>query len=277
MSWRHNRGWILTIVSLLLLCAFLFPIYWMVATSVKTNADVFVYPPKVLPTNIALGSWTNRILGDPTVLRYVLNSTIVALGTMGLSLVLAAPAAYAVAHLKLRGKSAFMLASLSALMFPAIMIATPLFVIFSRLGLTNSYIGLIIANTTAALPFSIILLRPFFAGISRELTEAALIDGCTPIGAFRRVMLPIAVPGLATAGIFAFLAGWGDLVFAITLTDSDSMRPVTAGLWSFLGANTADWPAAMAFSTLAMGPPLLLFIIAQRYVVAGLTAGSLKG
>jgi multiple sugar transport system permease protein len=277
MTWQRCRGPVLSLISLVLLLAFLFPIYWMVATSVKASNDVFVYPPHIIPTALHFGAWTSRILGDATVMRYVLNSTVVALGTMSLSLVLAAPAAYAVAHLPLRGKSTFMLVNLSALMFPTIMLATPLFVIFTRLGLTNSYPGLILANTTAAMPFAIVLLRPFFASISRELSEAAMIDGCTQWGAFRRVILPIALPGLATAGIFAFLSGWGDLVFAITLVDSETMRPVTAGLWAFLGATTADWPAAMAFSTLAMLPPLLLFIVAQRYVVAGLTSGSLKG
>jgi multiple sugar transport system permease protein len=267
----------LTLLGLALLVAFLFPIYWMVATSVKSAGNVFVYPPKIVPTSLDLTAWKDRIVGDATVLRYVLNSTVVALGTMVVSLVLAAPAAYAIAHLRMRGKSAFMLGNLSALMFPAIMLATPLFVIFSRLGLTNSYLGLILADTTAALPFVIVLLRPFFAGIDRELSEAALIDGCTPFGAFRRVVLPVAKPGLVSAGIFAFLIGWGDLVFAITLTDTDSIRPVTAGLWAFVGANSTDWPAAMAFSTVAMLPPLCVFLFAQRHVVAGLTAGSLKG
>jgi multiple sugar transport system permease protein len=267
----------LTALGVLLLIGFLFPIYWMVATSVKAQPDVFVYPPKIIPTHFDLTAWKDRIAGDATVLRYVLNSTVIALGTMALSLLLAAPAAYAVAHLPMRGKSAFMLGNLSALMFPAIMLATPLFVIFSRLQLTNNYLGLILANTTAALPFVIVLLRPFFAGIARELSEAAQIDGCTAFGAFRRVILPVAKPGLVSAGIFAFLIGWGDLVFAITLTNTDTMRPVTAGLWAFVGANNTDWPAAMAFSTLAMLPPLCVFLFAQRHVVAGLTAGSLKG
>jgi multiple sugar transport system permease protein len=264
-------------IGLALLVGFLFPIYWLVATSLKSQADVFVYPPKLIPTSIDLTAWKDRIVGDATVLRYVLNSTVVASGTMLLTLLLAAPAAYAVAHLPMRGKSLFMLGNLSALMFPAIMLATPLFVIFSRLGLTNSYWGLILANTTAALPFAIVLLRPFFSSIGRELSEAALIDGCTPFGAFRRVILPVAKPGLVSAGIFAFLIGWSDLVFAITLTDTDTIRPVTAGLWAFIGANVTDWPAAMAFSSLAMLPPLVVFLLAQRHVVAGLAAGSLKG
>ncbi len=157
------------------------------------------------------------------------------------------------------------------------MLATPLFVIFNRLGLTDSYLGLILANTTVALPFSIVLLRPFFLSIPAELTEAAQIDGCGRFGAFVRVILPIAKPGLFTAAIFAFLFGWGDLVFALSLINDDSLRPVTAGLWAFFGANTSDWSGAMAFSTLAMLPPLVMFLIAQRYVVAGLAAGGVKG
>jgi multiple sugar transport system permease protein len=272
---ERNLGW--TLFSLVIVALFLFPIYWMAATSLKAPTDIFAYPPQLIPKSIHFDAWTNRIFGDPQVMRYVLNSTVIAVGVMVLTLLMAAPTAYALAHLPMRGKSALMLINLSALMFPAIMLATPLFVIFNRLGLTDSYIGLILANTTISLPFCIILLRPFFLSIPPELTEAAEIDGCGRFQAFVRVILPIAKPGLFTAATFSFLFGWGDLIFALTMTSEDSIRPVTAGLWSFLGANTRDWAGAMAFSTLAIVPPLAMFLAAQRHIVAGLTAGGVKG
>jgi len=273
---RSRRRWLLTLGSVLLIAVFLFPIYWMMATAVKAPDQIVVYPPKLVPTHFDFSVWTDRIFKESIFVRYLLNSVIVGVGTAVLSVVLAAPAAYGLAHLRIRGKGALLLLNLSALMFPAIMIATPLFVIFNRLGLANSYLGLILANSTLAVPFSIVLLRPFFLSIPYELTEAARIDGCTRFGAFARIVVPLARPGLFTAGVFAFLLGWGDLVFALTLVQSDEMRPVTAGLWAFFGLNVTNWNGVMALSTLAMLPPLVVVLFAQRHIVAGLTAGGVK-
>lgn len=268
--------WSLSLVSLVMLLIYLFPIYWMLTTAVKPGTQLLAYPPQFIPTEIDFTVWQRRILDDPDIPRYFLNSAIVGSGTAALTIALAAPAAYGLAHLPIRGKSLVMLVGLVSLMFPAIMLATPLFVIFSRLGLTGSYPGLIIANTTLALPFALIILRPFFLNVPTQLTEAARIDGCSSWGAFFRVILPIARPGIFTVAVFSFLFGWSDLVFALTLTDSADMRPVTAGLWNFMGANVTEWNSVMAFSSLAMLPPLLLFLLSQRYIVAGLSAGAVK-
>lgn len=269
-------SWVYTVISLLMVCVFLFPIYWMVATAVKPATEIFANPPKLIPTSVDFTVWQTRIFENPRVLRYFVNSLILGFGTTFLTLALAAPASYGIAKLPIRGKSFLLSISLVSLMFPAIMLALPFFVMFSRIGLTDSYAGLILANTALALPFAIIVLRPFFLAIPDELTAAAQIDGCTPFGAFVRVVLPLATPGLFTAAVFTFLFGWSDLVFALSLTTEESMRPVTAGLWNFIGSNVTQWNAVMAFSTLAMLPPLAVFLFAQRYVVAGLTAGAVK-
>lgn len=263
-------------IGLALLLIFLFPIIWMVDSSLKSVPDLFAHPPQLLPDPIDLSHW-QRVLGDRQVLRYVMNSLIIGSGTCVLTLVLAAPMAYALARLPIRGKSVLMLLNLSSLMFPAIMLATPLFVIFSRLQLTDSLLGLVLADTSLALPYAVILLRPAFQAVPHEIAEAALMDGCSQVGAFRHVALPLSRTGLATVGIFSFLWGWGDFVFALTLATSDAVRPVTTGLWAFVGPNNTDWGAIMAFSTIAIVPPLVLFLIAQRHVVAGLSAGGLKG
>jgi multiple sugar transport system permease protein len=265
-----------TLVGLLLVAAYLFPIYWMVTASIKTQADIRAVPPQLVPLAPDLTTWRERIVNDPRVLRYVTNSFIVATGTMLLTVVLAAPAAYALARFRMRGRGFVMFFCLSSLMFPAIMLATPLFVIFNRLSLTDTYTGLILADTTLALPYAIVLLRPTFAKIPLEYTEAALIDGCGPLRAFVSIVLPLARAGVATVAVLSFLWGWGDLVFALTLINDDTKRPVTTGLWAFFGANTADWGGAMAFSTLAMLPPLLIFLLSQRLVVAGIGTGGLK-
>ncbi|MCL6527217.1 MAG: carbohydrate ABC transporter permease [Thermaceae bacterium] len=273
-NWYH-QGYGLSLLGLLMLIIFLFPIYWMVLTALRPSTLIFAYPPHFLPDVVDLDS-LKSVLADPKIPRYFLNSTIVGFGCTFLTLLLAVPAAYALAHLPLRGKSLLLLISLSSLMFPAIMIATPLFVIFSRLGLTDSYFGLIIANTALALPFAITVLRPFYLGIPKQLTEAAKIDGCTTWGAFWRVILPLSQTGLVTTAIFTFLFGWSDLLFAITLVNSDQIRPITAGLYANIGNNSIKWNAVMALSTVAMLPPLVLFLISQRYVIRGLTTGAVK-
>lgn len=269
------RRWLPTLVSVLLLAVYLFPVYWMMATAVKPQTEIFAYPPSIVPSTFDLAVFRG-IAADPRIMRYFLNSMVVGVGTTLLTLGMAAPAAYALAHLPIRGKGALQLLSLASLMFPAVMLATPLFVLFSRVGLLNSYPGLILANTSLALPFGIIVLRPYMLSIPGELAEAAQIDGCTPWTAFWRVVLPLARPGLFAAAVFTFLFGWSDLVFALSLTSSDQMRPVTAGLWNFIGANVTEWNSVMAFSTLAMLPPLVVFLFAQRHIVSGLTAGAVK-
>lgn len=266
----------LSILGALMLALFLFPIYWMLVTSVRPATEIFAYPPQFFPTDFDLSAWTDRVLGSGQIRRYFLNSAIVGGGTALLTLVLAAPAAYGVAHLPIRGKTFLLLISLTALLFPAIMLATPLFVIFNRLGLDNTYLGLILANTALALPFSLVVLRPFFLAIPGELIEAARIDGASRWTAFRLVMLPLALPGLYTTAVFSFLFAWSDLVFALSLISDDELRPVTAGLWTFIGSNVTNWNGVMALSAFAMLPPLLIFLIAQRYVVSGLTAGAVK-
>src|SRR4030088_3468277 len=170
-----RRGWHWTLVSILLLAIFLFPIYWLVTTAVKPAADLFSVPPKLIPDSIDWSVWS-QVLADPAIPRFFLNSVIIAFGTTILTSILSVPCAYALAHLPIKGKSLILLLSLSSLMFPAIMVAIPLFVIFNQIGLVNSYVGLIFANTAVALPFAITILRPFFLSVPKEITEAAWID-----------------------------------------------------------------------------------------------------
>jgi len=273
---RRTRRTAATVFGALFVGVYLFPVYWMVTASVKTQTDIRAIPPQLVPLRPDLSTWASRIFGDPRVFHYIGNSFVVALGTMALTVVLSTPAAYALACLPLRGKQVLMMLSLSSLMFPAIMLATPLFVIFSRLHLTDNLAGLVLADTTLALPYAIVLLRPVFAAIPVEIGEAALIDGCNRLSAFRRVVLPLATPGVSTVAVIAFPRGWGDLVFALTLTGEESTRVVTTGLWGFFGANTSDWNGAMAFSTLAMIPPLVVFLFSQHKVTTGSVAGGVK-
>jgi multiple sugar transport system permease protein len=271
---RSGLGW--TLFAGFLVAGYLFPVYWMAATSLKTNAAVYASPPQIIPWPPILSAYREAVLSNPLTLRSILNSAIVGLGTMLLTLVLAAPAAYALARLKLRGATLAILLLLITQLLPAIVIATPLFVVFSRIGLINSYPALILANTTFTLPFAVIVLRPFFLTVPRELEAAAQIDGCTQFGAFARVILPLVQPGLLTVAVFAFLMGWGEFLFAMTLTTNEMIQPATAALNKFIGQYGTEWNKLMAVATTIAIPIIIIFAGLQRYIVSGLTTGAVK-
>ncbi|MEJ5328491.1 MAG: carbohydrate ABC transporter permease [Candidatus Bathyarchaeia archaeon] len=271
---RSGLGW--TLFAGFLVAGYLFPVYWMAATSLKTNAAVYASPPQIIPWPPILSAYREAVLSNPLTLRSILNSAIIGLGTMLLTLLLAAPAAYALARLKLRGATLVILLLLITQLLPAIVIATPLFVVFSRIGLINSYPALILANTTFTLPFAVIVLRPFFLTVPRELEAAAQIDGCTQFGAFARVILPLVQPGLLTVAVFAFLMGWGEFLFAMTLTTNEMIQPATAALNKFIGQYGTEWNKLMAVATTIAIPIIIIFAGLQRYIVSGLTTGAVK-
>ena len=271
---RAGFGW--TLLAAVIVICYLFPVYWMAATSLKSNAAVYASPPQMVPNPVDFSSYVEAVIQNPLTLRSILNSAIIGGGTMLLTLVLAVPAAYALARLNLRGGTLFMLLLLLTQLLPAIIIATPLFVLFSRIGLVNSYPALIIADTTFALPFAVIVLRPFFLTVPRELEAAAKIDGCNQFDAFWRVILPLVQPGLITVAVFAFLMGWGEFLFAITLTTNEAIQPATAALNKFIGQYGTEWNRLMAVATTVALPIIIVFASLQRYIVGGLTAGSVK-
>ena len=271
---RAGFGW--TLLAAVIVISYLFPVYWMAATSLKSNAAVYASPPQMVPSPVDFSSYVEAVIQNPLTLRSILNSAIIGGGTMLLTLVLAVPAAYALARLNLRGGTLFMLLLLITQLLPAIIIATPLFVLFSRIGLVNSYPALIIADTTFALPFAVIVLRPFFLTVPRELEAAAKIDGCNQFDAFWRVILPLVQPGLITVAVFAFLMGWGEFLFAITLTTNEAIQPATAALNKFIGQYGTEWNRLMAVATTVALPIIIVFASLQRYIVGGLTAGSVK-
>jgi len=271
---RSRYGW--TLLATLIVITYLFPVYWMVATSLKTNAGVYASPPQIIPWPPIFSSYYEAVITNPLTLRSIFNSAVVGIGTMLLTLVLATPAAYALARLQLRGATVIMLLLLITQLLPAIVIATPLFVAFSRIGLINSYPALILADTTFTLPFAVIVLRPFFLSVPRELEAAAKIDGCNQFDAFWQVILPLVRSGLITVAVFAFLMGWGEFLFAMSLTTNEAIQPATAALNKFIGQYGTQWNNLMAVSTTIALPIIIVFASLQRYIVGGLTAGSVK-
>ncbi|MGM0876604.1 MAG: carbohydrate ABC transporter permease [Bacillota bacterium] len=276
MKKYNARQYGMFVIALLITVVFLFPIYWMITTSIKPIQDVFATPPMIFPETIQFDAYIKNIVEDQSILLYLKNSLIVAIGTSLLTLLLALPAAYAMARFHLKGSGIFLLILLVTQMVPGIMTAMPLFILFSNINLLNSYVALIIGNTTLALPFAILIMRPFFLSIPKGLEDAAVIDGCNRFTAFVRVVLPLTKPTLLTVGTFSFLFAWGDLIFALTLATDEKIRPLTMGLTKFIGQYGTQWDGLMAVSTIAAAPIIIMFILLQKYIVSGITAGSEK-
>jgi multiple sugar transport system permease protein len=272
----RRDGYGSTLIGALIVLIFLFPVFWMVSTSLKTPAAIFATPPTLIPTPLVFDAYRNAVVGDPAVVRAIGGSVVISVGTMLLTLLLAAPAAYGLARLRLPGGMLALLLLLVTQLLPSIVIAGPLFVVFSRLKLVNSYQALILADTTVTLPFAVIVLRPFFLSVPRDLEAAALVDGATRCGSFFRITLPLVRPGLVTVAAFSFLLAWGEFVFALSLTTSEDFQPVTVALNRLIGQYGTQWNSLMAISTTVALPIIAVFAGLQRFIVGGLTTGATR-
>lgn len=273
-TWAQGYG--KTLIASAIVLVYLLPVFWMVSTSIKTPGDVFASPPQLIPTHPVLTAYADAVIHNAVVLRSILNSTIIAGGTMVLTLLLAAPAAYALARLRPRGSGVVLLLLLLSQLLPGVVVAGPLFVLFSRIHLVNSYPAIILADATGTLPFAVIILRPFFLAIPRELESASLVDGSTQSGAFWRIVLPLVRPGLVTVAAFAFLLAWGEFIFALSLNINETVEPITVALNKFVGQYGTQWNNMMAVSTTVALPIVVVFMSLQRFIVGGLTSGATK-
>ncbi len=274
-----RRSWRITLLTALgVLCTLIliFPLYWVIVSSLKNTVELFRSPPTLFPLQIDWTPYITNFVQNQDMEHYIGNSLQIAIGTMVLSLLLAAPISYALARLPVRGKNGFLLALLVVQMFPSIMLALPLFVMFSQLGFINSLPAVVLAITTRTLPFAALILRPFFLSLPRELEDAAAIDGCTLWGTFYRIILPLSRPGLITVAVLTFLMGWSDFLFPLSLISDDAKRPLTLGLYKFIGEYGTRWNDLMAVSAVSALPVILVFIFAQRYITSGLVAGAVK-
>ncbi|MFF0013678.1 carbohydrate ABC transporter permease [Streptomyces sp. NPDC005374] len=270
------RPWLLTVTATLITAVFLLPVYWMVKTSLTRPDRVQAPTPQWIPSPVT-GENYSTALGYEGLTRALLNSLVIAGGVVALTLLLGVPLAYALARVRMRGSGAMVLALLVAQLPPAIVLAAPLFILERRAGLTDTYLGLIAADTTLTLPFAVIVLRPVMRGVAPELEEAALVDGCGLPGVLLRVVLPLTVPGVVAVAGLSFLLGWGEFLFGLTLAQGPDVQPVTVLLNAFVGQHGTSWGALMATATLISIPVVCVFALFQRFVVGGLTAGSVRG
>ncbi|SHG22381.1 multiple sugar transport system permease protein [Kaistia soli DSM 19436] len=252
----------------------LFPLYSMVMTSILTQPQLYRLPPYLLPPQLDLSSYAVAFSDQ---LKPIITSAIIGALTVAFSLAIAIPAAYGLALFRLWITGVLMLALLITQMIPSIMLATPLYLMFNRAGLTDTYLGLVVATSTSGIPFAVVLLRAFLEKVPKELREAALIDGASEFSVLWRIIIPISRPAIITAGLFIFLFSWADFVYALTLTPTGKIVPLTIGIYKYIGTYSVQWNLIMAASVLASIPAALLLILAQRYVTAGLTVGAVKG
>ena len=262
------------VAAIVLFC--LFPFYWLINISLKTGNDL--QSSSLVPPHPTLKNYSD-IFKNPDFTKALRNSAVVALTTTVLALIVGSFCAYALARLKLRGKAIILAIILSITTFPQISIAAPLFKLWSDIGLFNTWTGLILPYLTFALPLSIYILVSFFKEIPRDLEEAALVDGATHFQAFRKVVVPLAAPGLATAGILTFIGAWNEFLLAVTLTSSSKARTVPAAIAFFTGATEHEVPfGSISAASVVISVPLIrLVLLFQKRIVAGLTAGAVKG
>jgi multiple sugar transport system permease protein len=264
--WKSAVGLILTAVML-------FPVYWMINVSFTRDTDMRKSPPNWFPVNGTLDGY--RAVLDQQ-LPYLGTSLIVGLGTVALTLLVAAPAAYSLARLRPRGGGVLSFVLLVAQMIPGIIMAMGFYAIFLNTGLLNTVPGLIVADSTLAVPFAVLILTTFMSGIPDELLQAARTDGAGVVRTFFSIVLPVSRNSLITVSLFAFLWAWSDFIFASTLDQGGDHQPITLGIYHYIGNNNQEWNAIMATAVIASVPATVLLVIAQRYVAAGVTAGAVK-
>lgn len=246
-----QKNILLSILAVIIACIFLFPLYWIIVNSFKIDSEIFSSVPTLWPKKFTITAYKDLIGNLSVTLK---NSVIIALGSMILSLVLSVPAAYGLARYKVKGMKLFVLVFLVTQMLPASLVLTPLFLIFSKLGLLNSYLAPILSTATISIPFVVLMLRPGFLSMPKELEDAAKIDGCTSLGVFFRICIPISKPTVITAACFSFVFGWNDLVYSMTFNTKDTMRPMTSAIYTYMNQYGTKWNSIMAYGVLLILP-----------------------
>ena len=273
-----RKNVLLCIVSVLVLCFLLFPLFWTLNTSLKTEQEIFQNPPTFYPHVLNTQSYAAQVeTGDFNMFRSFANSFLISLSSMLIAVVLAVPASYAIAKYRFKGRKVMLLFFLVTQMLPVSVLLTPMFIMFKGMHVYNTWWSAILADTTIGIPFSILILKNYFASIPKELEEAAYIDGCTRFGAFMRILVPVAKPGIIVCAVFSFLYAWGDLAYGMTFILEQPMRPITAGIFNFMGQYGTKWSYLSAFAVVSMIPVAIIFVFMQKYIIAGMTAGAVKG
>lgn len=271
-----TRSHVLLIVGVVITAIYLFPLYWMYVTSLKSGSEIFAIPPTFWPDEPIWSTyhevWVKRGMG-----RYLWNSLVIAFGATAIAVSLGVGASYVLARYRNSWIDAALLAILMLQVLPQSLMVTPLFVGFNLVGLLDTpRLAVIIALAAKTMPFFVVLCRAAFMNVPRELEEAALVDGNSRVGAFFFVALPLARNGILVCGLLIFMQSFGEFVYSKSMIQSNALQTAAVGLNTFMGPNTNEWNQIMAYATIYVTPILAIFVLLQRHIVSGLTSGALK-
>ena len=271
-----GRAGVLYIGGLTLLVVGAFPLFWMLATSLKPSAEIFATPPRLVPAHPTLENLA-RLFGETAFLTFFRNSAVVSLATVAVTLSVSALGAYGLTRFAFAGREKVAGLILTTYMFAPVMIIIPFYILVKQLGIVNTRLALVLSYTTFCLPFCLWLLRAFFESIPLELEEAAMVDGAGRARAVWHVVLPLALPGLIAAAIFTFILAYNDFLFALVLITSEELKTLPVGVNDLFNATIVDWGMIMAAGVMITLPAILFFAGVQRYLVQGWGAGGVKG
>ncbi|RKR76171.1 carbohydrate ABC transporter permease [Frondihabitans australicus] len=268
---KRARTLPMTILGCIFLAIMIFPIYWMINTSLQNTSGAAT--ATWLPWHPTFAAYQAALSQQG---QNFVTSLVIGLGTVLITLIIATPCAYGLARFKMKGTGALLLVLLITQMVPTIVVANALYTLFNNIGLLNSYVGLILADSAVQIPFAVLLMRAFMESLPPSLVEAALVDGAGDFRAFVSIVIPISRNAIVTAALFTFLGAWGDFLIALTLTSTDAVRPITLGIYNYIGSNVTAWGPVMATSVLASLPAAALLVFAQKYIAAGALGGAVK-
>ncbi|MGJ8584078.1 MAG: carbohydrate ABC transporter permease [Marinosulfonomonas sp.] len=273
---KNYTPWGLLFLALALAAVYLFPLYWMYVTSLKTGSEIFANPPTFWPNDpapeIYPDVWVRR-----TMAHFMWNSTVIAAGVTGITVLLGTGCAYVLARYRSGWIDVGLFLILMLQVLPASVMITPLYVGFNQVGLLDyPRFAVILATAAKAMPFYIVLVRATFMNVPRELEEASLVDGNSRVGAFFFIVLPLARNGVLVLAILTFMTSFGEYIYSKSIIQDQAFQPASVGLSGFLGPNSSDWNSIMAYAAIYVTPILVFFVILQRRIVAGLTSGALK-
>lgn len=274
----RKKNILLSVVSVVILCILLFPLYWALITSLKTEQEIFQNPPTFYPHVLNSKSYAAQVeTGDFNMFRSFANSFLISVWATVIAVLLAVPASYGIAKYHFKGRKIMLLSFLVTQMLPVSVLLTPMFIMFKNMHVYNTWVAAVLADATIGIPFSVLILKNYFSSIPKDLEEAAYLDGCNKFTAFIRILIPIAKPGVMVCAIFSFLYAWGDLAYGMTFILDQEKRPITAGIFNFMGQYGTKWSYLTAFSVVTIIPVALIFIFMQKYIVSGMTSGAVKG
>jgi len=264
------------VVSLLLVVFIGFPLLWMLVSSFKPAEQLFVSPPRLLPSTLTL-DWYRNVMLQSDAPTYFRNSLVIGAATTAICLSIGTLAAYGVTRFEFPGKRVFLIGALLSYVFPAIVLFVPIYMIINSLGLIDALAGVVIAHTILTFPFALWMLRSFFIAIPREIDEAAWVDGASYFLTFVAIILPLALPGVFSVGVFVFVLSWNEYLFAGVLITSGSLKTIPIGISEFITSFDVRWGEIMAMGALATMPVIALFLSVQRFFLRGVIAGAIKG